>query len=262
MPRKPTLSPTRIATYLECAAKYRFIYHDKIGRFYLKARAGYSFGSTMHHVLQTFHEEVRATGEAQSVERMLSEVETRWISAGYESAEQEQELRTAGADVVASYHAAVTERLSHGVETLWTEKTITTDMGPFRLSGRVDRIDRHADGTLEIIDYKSGRTEVTSEDVAASLAMNIYQYILRKNHPGVRVIATIYALRSGAQASSELSDEDSERFGIDLLALGDEILGRDYDNVEPVPVEACEYCEFLPKCQAYWQRQRLMERFD
>lgn len=262
MPRKPTLSPTRIAAYLECAVKYRYIYHDKIGRFYLRARPGYSFGSTLHQVLQTFHEEVRATGEAQSVERMMEEVETRWISAGYESAEQEEEFRAAGSDVISSYHAAVTERLSQGVETLWTEKTITTDMGPFRLSGRVDRVDRHADGALEIIDYKSGRWEVTPEDVAESLAMNIYQFILRRSHPGARVFATIYALRSGRQASAEMTDEEVERFGADILALGEEILGRDYENLEPVPVPACPTCEFLPRCEAFWRRQKRMERLD
>jgi putative RecB family exonuclease len=262
MPRKPTLSPTRIATYLECAVKYRYIYHDKIGRFYLRARAGYSFGSTMHQVLQTFHEEVRATGEAQSVERMMEEVETRWISAGYESTEQEQEYRSAGSEVISSYHAAVTERLSQGVETLWTEKTIATDMGPFRLSGRVDRVDRHADGALEIIDYKSGRWEVTPEDVAESLAMNIYQFILRRNHPGVRVLSTIYALRSGQHASAEMTDDEAGRFGADILALGEEILGRDYENLEPAHVPACPTCEFLPKCEAFWRMRKRMERLD
>lgn len=262
MPRKPTLSPTRIATYLECAVKYRYVYYDKIGRYYLRARPGYSFGSTMHQVLQNFHEEARVTGAAQSVERMQEEAATRWMSAGYESTEQEDEFKSAGTEVIASYHAAVTQRLSQGVETLWTEKTLSTDMGPFRLTGRVDRVDRHADGALEIIDYKSGRWDVTPEDVASSLAMNIYQFILRRNHLGLRVFATIYALRSGIQSSAEMSDDDADRFGIDILALGEEILGRDYENVEPIPVAACPTCEFLPRCEAFWRRQELMEKLD
>src|SRR5579872_6233476 len=98
--RKPTLSPTRIATYLECAVKYRYIYHDKIGRFYLRARPGYSFGSTLHQVLQTFHDEIRQTGEAQSVEQLVEQVGQRWISAGYETPEQEQEYREASEEII------------------------------------------------------------------------------------------------------------------------------------------------------------------
>src|SRR5438067_4348751 len=85
-PRKPTLSPTRIGTYLECAVKYKYIYADKIGRYYTRARAGYSFGSTLHHVLQQFHEQ----GETHSAEEMVSEMEERWIGAGYGSEEEEQ----------------------------------------------------------------------------------------------------------------------------------------------------------------------------
>ena len=48
------------------------------------------------------------------------------------------------------------------METIATEKTISCDMGRFKLSGRVDRIDRHADGRLEIIDYKSGRWDTSA----------------------------------------------------------------------------------------------------
>src|SRR5438874_415659 len=166
MPRKPTLSPTRIATYLECAMKYRYIYHDKIGRFYLRARPGYSFGSTLHQVLQGFHEEARLTGEPQSVERMVEQVDQKWISAGYDSAEQEAEFRSASGGILEAYHAEGSKRLAENVQTIYTEKTITTDMGAFRLQGRVDRVDLHPDGTLEIIDYKSGRRETSAEAVA------------------------------------------------------------------------------------------------
>jgi RecB family exonuclease len=232
MPRKPTLSPTRIAAYLDCAMKYRYI-----------------FGSTLHNVLQTFH----AEGAVKTREELAADVEQRWISAGYESTEQEAGFRAAGQEIIHAYHAAAQERAARAVETLFTEKTITADMGPFRLQGRVDRIDRHPDGTLEIIDYKSGRLEVTAEEVRDSLAMSVYQLILRRMYPGSRVVSTIYALRSGAQASSEMSAEEAERFGEDILVLGEEILGRDYENIEPQPVPACDGCDFLSLCQRHWR---------
>lgn len=256
-PRKPTLSPTRIAAYLECAVKYRYLYIDKIGRFYLKARPGYSFGSTLHSVLQTFHQE----GAVQSRDELAQQVETKWISAGYVSQEQEQEYMDAGLEIVHAYHAAVEERAALEVETIATEKTIKTDMGPFWLSGRVDRIDRHPDGALEIVDYKSGRLTTSPEEVAESLAMSIYQLILRRENPGTRVFATIYCLRSGERASYEMPDEEAEKFGADILALGEEILGRDWEYVEPVPIEACENCEFLSRCRVFW-RMKSREESD
>src|SRR5580698_7454568 len=84
--RKPTLSPTRIATYLECAVKYRYIYHDKVGRFYQRARAGFSFGSSLHQTLQRFHEE----GATRTPDELVEDLAQRWIGAGYETTQQEK----------------------------------------------------------------------------------------------------------------------------------------------------------------------------
>ena len=249
--RKPTLSPTRIRAYLECAMKYRYIYVDKIGRFYLRAHAGYSFGSTLHHVLQQFHDQ----GAGETAEAMVSRIDQNWIAVGYETVEQQQEHREAGVRMIQEYHSAHRQRIADEIETLAVEKTISCDMGRFKLSGRVDRIDRHSDGRLEVIDYKSGRTETSSDEVLDSLAMSCYQLILRKMYPGVPVFATIYSLRTGHQASAELTGERLGEFERDILVLGAEILDRDYSGVEPVPVPACKECDFLPRCEAFWRQQ-------
>ncbi len=248
--RKPTLSPTRISIYLECAVKYRYTYIDKIGRFYLRSRAGYSFGSTLHRVLQQFHEQ----GASHSAEELAAGVEDLWIAAGYESPEQELAHREAGRAIVEAYHEAHKERIAREVETIATEKTISCDLGRFKLTGRVDRIDRDAGGRLEVIDYKSGRLETSAEEVAGSLAMSCYQLILSKMYPGTPVMATIYCLRSGSQASFELEGDAIQTFEQDIVTLGDRILDTQYAGLEPVPVPACPDCDFLPRCERFWRQ--------
>ncbi|MCS6776879.1 MAG: PD-(D/E)XK nuclease family protein [Chloroherpetonaceae bacterium] len=247
--RKPVLSPTRITTYLECALKYRFIYVDRVGRYFLRARSYHSFGNTLHQVLQSFH----AGGGKQSVEEMTRELAHRWISAGYVSRAQEQQHRELGQQILTTYHQQQQERDGTLVRTIATEKTITCDMGPFKLLGRVDRIDEHPDGTLEIIDYKSGRLETSPEQVAGDLAMNIYQLILSRLYPDRAILGTIYCLRSGVQASASQTAEEREAFAQDILALGQEILSRDYSTVFPIPLAICPDCDFLPICQQYWE---------
>lgn len=256
--RKPTLSPTRIGTYLDCVVKYRYIYLDKIGKFYTKARAGFSFGSTLHHVLQDFH----AQGAVQTPDEMVSELQQKWIGAGYESKEQEQEHRETGQQIVQAYHTAHQTRIQAQVETFATEKTITCDMGRFKLSGRVDRIDRHADGRLEIIDYKSGRWDTSPEEVANSLAMSCYQLILQRLYPDTPVFATIYCLRSGNQASAELTGAAMEEFAQELASLGDQILDTDFasEEIAPVRLPICPECDFLPRCTRFWHQQERLER--
>ena len=254
-PSKPTLSPTRIATYLECAMKYRYVYVDKIGRYYLRAKPQYALGSTLHNVLRTFHEE----GAIHTAEELVSRVGEKWVSAGFVTPEQEQDFRTAGEEMARSYREAYQERAVMQTETILAEKQIKTDMGAFWLAGRIDRVDRYPDGSLEVIDYKSGRWEVTSEEVAGDLAMNIYQFILRRNHPGARISSTIYCLRSGIHASAEMTDGEADRFGADIQIIGEEIVSRDFENVEPARIEVCEWCEFVPRCERFWRRQEQLE---
>jgi len=184
---------------------------------------------------------------------MLEKYEESWISAGYASREEEVEQRIAGEEILRRYVAEDAARMERAADTIWTEKSLRTDLGPFILTGRMDRVDRYPDGTLEVIDYKSGRWETTEEEVAADLAMGIYQLILRKTNPGARVFATIYSLRSGTKASAEMNDAQAAEFESDILALGNEIISRDYENIEPARIEACVECDFLRKCERFWR---------
>ncbi len=253
--RKPSLSPTRILSYLECAVKYKYVYIDKIGRFYFKAKPQLSFGSSLHHVLQTFHEQ----GASHTQEEMVSTLETQWISAGYTSKEEEAKQRETGAEIVQAYHSAHQERIIAQVETIATEKTISCDLGAFKLSGRVDRIDKHPDGTLEIVDYKSGRWEVAEEQVYNDFAMRCYQLILSDLYPDTPITATIYCLRSGISATTRLDSEEMSLFREEVTLLGEEILNYDYTELIPEPIEVCSECEFLRLCKRYWTQEQRKE---
>jgi RecB family exonuclease len=125
------------------------------------------------------------------------------------------------------------------------------------LSGRIDRIDEHHDGSLEIVDYKSGREYVTEEDVARSLALNVYQVLLKNHMPERRVFATLVALRSGMTASHELSTEDHTDLIEQCRETGAEILGKEWESVKPIPNDHCPHCDFLPYCTRYWKRYGL-----
>src|ERR1700712_706617 len=109
-PRKPELSPTRIKTFLACRMMYRLDYVEKVGRFYHRARAGYTFGSTLHQALQNFHEE--GGSAVVSAPELVARLETVWQSQGYESAVQEQAHKEEAAQILQTYHAASEARAS------------------------------------------------------------------------------------------------------------------------------------------------------
>jgi putative RecB family exonuclease len=225
-PSKLRLSPTRIGTFLACRVMYKYDYIDRIGRFYHKASAGNSFGSTLHQALHDFH-----------------------VAGGVVAEDSE----------VLAKRAIQTESRKEGATRVFlAEKMIAYDMGDFILTGRVDRIDEHLEGgALEIVDYKSGRTSVTPDEVRDALAMSVYQLILKRLYPERRVMATIHALRSGESATIELSDTQLTEWESELRHIGERLLGTDWESVRPTYLEnVCPDCDFLRLCTRYWKSER------
>jgi RecB family exonuclease len=248
MARKPTLSPSKIATYLACPVKYRWTYVDDRGKWYMRARSYYSFGSSLHKVLQRFHD--ASDAGVATVGQALAAYEESWIDAGYRSAEEMAEAFGEGKDIIERY-VEEAQVLPATAKTLWVERMLRKDLGEFALIGRVDRVDEHEDGSLEIVDYKSGRAAVDAEDVANDLAMCCYQVLVKARFPDRVVKATILALRTGSSATASLDDEALRAFEADLIELGREILSREYEEIVPVYKHLCPDCDFLPLCRKH-----------
>lgn len=248
MPSKPTLSPSKLSTYLACPVKYRWTYVDERGRWYRRSRKQYSFGTSLHAVLQRFHDSkdagVATVGQAQAA------LEENWVEAGYSSQDEMMQALDEGKEILERYiESYAAEPVT--AKTLYVEKTLRLDLGDFVLVGRLDRVDEDGEGRLVVVDYKTGREKVTEADVAGDLAMGCYQVLLRAAHPGKQVAARIVAVRTGASATSGFSDEEAEEFTAALVELGQEILARDYEAIEPVGKPLCLDCDFLPLCRRH-----------
>ncbi len=248
MPRKPTLSPSKITTYLACAVKYRWTHSDARGKLYLRAKSYYSFGATLHRVLERFYSEedsgVTTTAEA------LAAMEENWIDAGFSSSEEMAEAYHEGKEILERHVTEHVKRESTA-KVLFVEKQLRSDFGLFDLVGRIDRVDEHEDGTLEIVDYKSGRDAVTPEDVSTDVAMACYQLMLRELYPDRPIVATIYALRSGMHASHSMPEVELDEFRADITKLGGEILTQEWYDLTPRLKRLCERCDFLALCKTH-----------
>ncbi len=248
MERKPTLSPSKITTYLACPAKFGWTYMKPRGRWYMRAKSYYSFGSSLHKVLERFHD----TGDTgvETTHEALAALEESWIDAGFSSADEMADAYGEGKNIIERY-VEEHEVARAGVDTLFVEKMLKKDMGDFMLVGRLDRIDEHKDGTIEVVDYKSGRGDVSVEDVATDVAMGCYQLLLREAYPDRPLKATIVCLRSGEQASYSMQGEEMAEFEFAVGELGRKILAHDYFELEPVYKRLCGECDFVTLCRTH-----------
>jgi RecB family exonuclease len=246
MAKKPSLSPSKITTYLACPVKYRWTYVDSQGKWYLRAKSYYSFGTTLHRVLELFHRS--EDNGVETTQEALAAYDENWLDAGFHSAEEMAESYHEGKEML-EHHLDQVQKRQTTAKVIAVEKMLKIDTPNFVLSGRIDRLDEHEDGTVEIVDYKSGRASVTEEEVANDISMGVYQLLVREAYPDRSVIATIYALRSGESASYSMSDQEIERFRRDITLLGDEIITQEYFDLTPRLKRLCVGCDFVPLCR-------------
>jgi len=233
---------------------YRYEYIDKIGRLYHRSSPGMSMGATVHQALFDFH---TAGGSSNvTAEDLVARARQVWRSAGFADAAEEAEYRSRAYEMLRRYHEAESTR-SDQRRLFLAEKNLNLDMGNFILTGRVDRIDEfELDGRLEIVDYKSGRNDVTEDEVRDAVAMTIYQLMARRTWPDRRVAATIHALGGGKSATIELTDEEIAAWEDELRGIGQRILESDYEAVRPVYLpDTCPSCDFYSRCRSYFERR-------
>lgn len=236
----PVYSPTKLSAFLECSLKYKFLYVEKIGRFYYRPNPGNSFGGTLHRVLESVHKP--GTGET-SLDELLARYGEMWNGTGYAGVEEESTFKAEGERILRLYHATF---VPSDARVLLTEKQVKWEMGDFVISGRLDRMDEHPDGALEIIDYKSLRTSMTEEELRNSLAMSLYQVIVSHLYPERRVFASIHCLAGGKKVSAELSSEELQEVEERTRTTVDSIANA----VEYLPKQSrdCVECDFHRLC--------------
>ena len=161
-----TCTPSRLATWLDCPRRYRFVYVDRPAPPKGPPWAHNSVGAAVHTALASWW---GLPVSDRSPAAAASLVRRRWIPLGFRDDEQSAEWRERAAEMVAGY----VERLDPHDEPIGVERTVAMRTERLALSGRIDRLDRRGDD-LVVVDYKTGRHVLTTDDARGSLALAVY----------------------------------------------------------------------------------------
>lgn len=247
-PAKPAFSPTRLAAYLRCPQMYHFAYVLDLAKRFGRARAATSFGGSLHRSLQMMAQAGGA--QAVSADDLAAHLSRTWVPAGYATPEEERRHLEEGRRLLETVHA---ELLAQPVETLLVEKMVRCEREKAILRGKLDRLDRLSDGSLEVVDYKSGRAGLCEADVFADIGLMVYELCVREHYPGTPVRVAIHALRPNLKVSVARSESEFESLGRFLDGL---ILAILEDREHPTrPVGECPDCDFRSLCPA-WRSPR------
>ena len=213
-----------------------------------------SLGASVHNALAGWW---RLPLRQRTVTAAGALVDRGWIDEGFADETQSVRQRERAIAMVEAYVA----QLDPADEPLGVERTVATRTDKIAVSGRIDRLDFRPElDAIVVVDYKTGRHVLTTDDARSSLALALYalaagrvlrrpSYQVELHHlPTGTVIAWSHTDESLARHLSRAEGIAAECAAADEQ-LRDGLPPERYDEVfPPRPGPSCGWCDYRRHC--------------
>jgi len=231
------LSPLRIRVLNTCRLRYRYQYVERIPP---RLRPQDTGGTLVHNVLCDFFAKVRRPERVQ--ERLIDMFQKGWdaLSPRYRRIPGVDRLRLRSIEQLQRF----AQQHDLQAEPFMVEAYLQVQLAPdVLLFGRMDRIDQEPDGTLHVIDYKTG---AHPEEVDAA-QLRLYAIMVEEKLERSVSRASFWYLDDGLTWTTELTTEEKRRALDEALAAATEMqtLTEFPANIAP----HCAHCPYLYACQ-------------
>ena len=258
MPRRLyPCTPTRLAAWLDCPRRYRMTYLDRPPAPKGPPWAHNSLGASVHNALAGWWRLPLAERTVAAAGDLL---DGGWINQGYTSDAQSAQFRQGARRMVERYTAT----LDPATEPLGVERTVGARTEQIVLSGRIDRLDERrgpgGDRELAVVNYKTGRRQLTTDDARTSMPLALYALAAARMFHAVCRRVELHHLPAATTAAWEHSDEGIARQVRRAESIAAECAGADerfraglaaaeVDSVfPPRPRPACGWCDYRQLC--------------
>jgi DNA helicase II / ATP-dependent DNA helicase PcrA len=234
------LSATAVESYETCPLQFKFEREWKLSR---QLHAAVQYGAAMHRILRTYYDSVRL-GRTKSDEEVLQLFQDDLAASGIQDDYQRHLYLEQGIEQLKDF--LVGARSISGPEVLHTEEWFDVQIAGTKVTGRIDRMDRAADGSVAIVDYKTGKAR-PQEDADASLQLSIYAMAAHEKW-GYRVGQLVFHNLEGNVLV--LSKRSEFQLAEARKRVQDAAAGIAAGNFEPRPGFHCSFCAFRGLCPA------------
>ncbi|MFZ0761269.1 MAG: ATP-dependent DNA helicase [Candidatus Sulfotelmatobacter sp.] len=161
------LSATAVETYETCPLQFKFEREWKLAR---QVHAAMQYGAAMHRILRTYYDSVRL-GRSKTEDELLQLLHDDLSVSGIQDEYQRDLYLKQGSEQLRDFLARA--RSAPAPEVLHTEEWFDVEIAGTKVAGRIDRVDGAPDGSVAIVDYKTGKAR-SQEDADESLQLSIY----------------------------------------------------------------------------------------
>jgi DNA helicase-2/ATP-dependent DNA helicase PcrA len=238
------LSASAVESYETCPLQFKFEREWKLSR---EVQAAMQYGATMHRVLRTYYDSVRL-GRVKTNDEVLQLFRDDLATTGIQDDYQRGLYLKKGLQQLQDFLAGI--RSAPAPEVLHTEEWFDVQIAGAKVAGRIDRIDRAPDGSVSIVDYKTGKAR-SQEDADESLQLSIYAMAAHEKW-GYRVGALVFQnLEGNVPVFSKRAEFQLEEARQRVAAVA---RGIAEGNFDPKLDYHCNFCAFRGLCPAREKR--------
>ena len=252
LPLPTSLSPSRVASFKDCALAFRFSAIDRLPE---PPSPWASKGTLVHRALERLY--ALFPPGSRTEEAALAQLEVAWaeLAAHPEFAGLELEAEAQGeflADAATLVSNAFRLEDPNAVNAIGLELKLEARVGTLRLRGIIDRLDLDEDGELIVTDYKTGSAPRASFENGRLGGVQFYAFLCEQMLGRRPARVQLLHLREPV-AIVGVPSEQSVRGLVTRTSAVWAAVERacEYEDFRPHPSRLCDYCAYKAFCPAW-----------
>ncbi len=252
LPVPTSLSPSRVASFKDCALAFRFSAIDRLPE---PPSPWASKGTLVHAALEGLF--ARVAPPERTVDAGLAQLELAWAALrtspdftglGLQAA-AEAELLQDAAGLVSNYFRLEDPTAVHAIG---LELKLEARLGDLRLRGVIDRLDLDSDGQLVVTDYKTGRAPGPSFENRRMGGVQFYAFVCEQLFGRRPARVQLLHLREPLAIASVPTEQSVAGFQVRTSAVWAAVeRACAAEDFRPRPSGLCDYCAFRQWCPAF-----------
>lgn len=235
---KMNLSATRIENYETCPLRFKMEADWNLPGEPVPAM---QFGNAVHTALKGFYDALLA-GRPLTREQFLNVFEEQLSISAFDDPHQKELYRAQGIEQLSEFYHLRNHEPAPQV--LATEKVFELVVNGVKVIGRIDRTDRLANGSIAIVDYKTGAPR-DQEDADKSLQLSIYALATEQERNQLPSRLAFYNLETNSAAETHRTPEQLADVKHKITEVAVSIAAGKFD---PRPGMHCNSCGFREVC--------------
>ncbi len=244
-------SYSSLQTFRQCPQKFKFQEIDKIKAPKSKEAV---FGNKIHEALKFFHSKYPVS---PTLDELLNYYKDIWDTTPFANQEEDIIYFSEGIRMLKNYYQYFLKEFKNNSIVLDTESRFEVFIeNPETkqkciIAGKIDRISKLQDGTIEVIDYKTAKKLPSQSNADFDLQLSIYclgtllrwPYLAKQGIENIRL--AFYYLRHGEIIITKRTEKQLEEAKNEIW---DMLAKIDKAKFKPIPSALCDWCGYKEIC--------------